>query len=46
MKIIFKKKKSKRRRFGHLTEKDNWVLTEDYIDKNWNLEDWNNKIES
>ena len=44
MKIIFKKK-SKRRHFGHLTEKDNRVLMEDYIDKNWNLEDWNNKTE-
>ena len=39
-------KEPKRRRFSHLTEKCNWVLAEDYIDKNWNLKDWNDKTES
>ena len=39
MKIIIKKKKSKRCSFEHITEKDNWVLMEDYIDKDWYLED-------
>ena len=44
MKIIIKKKSWKLE--GHLTEKDNWVLTEDYIDKNWNLKIWNDKAKS
>ena len=46
MKIITKKKKKEIKLKGHWTGKDNHVLTEDYIDKNWNLEDWNDKIES
>ena len=45
MKIIIKKK-SKPSSFDHLMENDNRVLTEDYIDKNWNLEHWNDKAES
>ena len=45
MKIIIKKK-SKPSSFDHLMEKDNRVLTEDYIDKNWNLEDRNDKTVS
>ena len=39
MKIIIKKRKSNWCSFEHLTKKDNWVLTEDNIDKNWYLED-------
>ena len=44
MKIIIKRESWKLE--GHLTEKDNWVLREDYIDKNWKLKDWIDKIES
>ena len=40
------KKKKSWKLEGHLMEKDNWVLMEDYIDKNWNLKDWNDKAES
>ena len=29
-----------------LTAATNWVVTESYIDKNWKLEDWNDKTES
>ena len=29
-----------------LTAVTNWVLTESYIDKNWKLNDWNDKIKS
>ena len=29
-----------------LTAVTNWVLTESYIDKNWKLNDWNDKTES
>ena len=43
MKIIIKRESWKLE--GHLTEKDNWVLREDYIDKNWKLKDWIDKIE-
>ena len=27
-----------------LTAATNWVVTELYIDKNWKLEDWNEKM--
>ena len=31
---------------GVLTANINWVVMEFCIDKNWKLEDWNDKIES
>ena len=31
---------------AHLIAAGNWNLTEYRIDNNWNLEDWNDKIES
>ena len=39
-KIMLKKKRAK------LNGSNNWDLTEYCIDKNWNLENWNNKTES
>ena len=29
-----------------LTAVTNWVLTESYIEKNWKLNDWNDKTKS
>ena len=31
---------------GVLITATNWVVTESCIDKNWKLEDWNDKTES
>ena len=41
-----RKKKKKQRRFGKLTVEINSRLTEDSIGKEWNLEDWNDKIQT
>ena len=43
---IKKKKKPKQGRFEPLMENTNRALTEGYIEKNWKLEDWNDKTES
>ena len=40
-KIIFKKKKK-----AKFNGSSNWDLTKYYIDKNWNLEEWNDKTQS
>ena len=45
---IKKKKKSLQNNFvlGVLMATINWVVTEPWIDKNWKLENWIDKIES
>ena len=41
-----KKKKWKQRRFSGFNGSSNWVVTDLWIDKNWKLEYWIDKIES
>ena len=43
--ILNKKKNAKRHRFNGSNGSTNWVVTEPWIDKNWKLEDWIDKIE-
>ena len=41
-----KKKKRKQRRFSGFNSSSNWVVTNLWIDKNWKLEYWIDKIDS
>ena len=46
--LLIKKKKKNQNNIvlAQLTAAPNWVLTESCIDKNWKLENWNDKTES